>query len=72
MGEKRNALFTILLLSSIILILTVSDFIQGDRLFSETENRVLASKPEFTAEALFKGNYTQDFETYVTDQFVSR
>ncbi len=72
MGEKRNALITIALISAIIIILTAADFIYEDRMFSETENRVLASKPKFSAETLFKGSYTQDYETYVTDQFVSR
>jgi len=72
MGEKRNACITIALISAIILLLTVADLIHGDRIFSETENRVLASKPKFSAEALFKGDYTENYETYVTDQFVSR
>ncbi len=72
MGEKRNALITIGLISGIIFILTIADFISEERLFSETENRVLASKPDFSAEALFLGDYTEKYETYVTDQFVSR
>ena len=72
MGEKRNALVTIGLILGIILIFTIADFMKEDRLFSETENRVLASKPTFSAEALFVGDYTEKFETYITDQFVSR
>ena len=72
MGEKRNALVTIGLILGIILIFTIADFMKEDRLFSETENRVLASKPTFSAEALFAGDYTEKFETYITDQFVSR
>ena len=52
MGEKRNALVTIGLILGIILIFTIADFMKEDRLFSETENRVLASKPTFSAEAL--------------------
>jgi len=72
MSEKRNALLTILLISSIVLIFTAADFMDVDRIFSETENRVLASKPELTAEALFAGEYARDYETYVTDQFVGR
>lgn len=72
MNEKRNAIFTIAFLASIILIFTVVDFFRGDRIFSETENRVLASKPRFSAHALFFGSYTSDYEKYVTDQFVGR
>ena len=72
MGEKRNALVMIGLIFGIILIFTIADFINEDRLFSETENRILASKPAFSVEALFAGGYTEKFETYVTDQFVGR
>lgn len=72
MGEKWNAAFTVILLSAVILIFTAADFAKEDRTFSENENRVLASRPEFSAEALLEGSYTEDYETYVTDQFVGR
>lgn len=72
MNEKRNAAVTIALIASILFVFTVADLIQGDRLFSEAENRVLASRPKFSAEALLQGSYTKNYETYVTDQFVSR
>lgn len=72
MNEKRNAVFTVGLLASIILIFTLVDFFHGSRVFSETENRVLASKPKFSVQELFFGSYTSDYEKYVTDQFVSR
>ncbi len=72
MSEKRNAIFTIGIIVAILLIFTVADLVEPDRKFSESENRVLASRPEFSTEALFEGNYTEDYETYVTDQFVGR
>lgn len=72
MSEKRNAIFTIGIIAALLLIFTVADVIKGDRVFSETENRVLASKPELSKEALFAGEYTEDYETYVTDQFIGR
>lgn len=72
MNEKRNAAFTIALIASILLVFTAADLIQGDRLFSEAENRVLASRPKFSVEALLQGSYTKNYETYATDQFVSR
>lgn len=72
MNEKKSTIISIAILSAIILIFTVSDLMQADRLFSETENRVLASRPEFTIQALVQGNFTEDYETYLTDQFVSR
>lgn len=72
MNEKWNAIFTIGVIFSIIFIFTVADFVTSDKLFSESENRILASKPEFSQEALWQGTYTEDYETYVTDQFVGR
>lgn len=72
MGEKINAVVTVMLLSTIILIFTVTDMTKEDRIFSETENRMLASRPEFSGESLLNGSFSRDYETYVTDQFVSR
>ena len=44
MNEKRSALFTIIVIASVIVVFTAADLIQKDRLFSETENRVLAAR----------------------------
>lgn len=72
MNEKRSAIFTIAVIASIILVFTAADLIQGDRVFSETENKVLASKPAFSLESLLQGKYTTAYEDYITDQFVGR
>ena len=72
MKEKSNAIFTIAFLSSIILVFMIVDFFAGERVFSETENRLLALKPKFSLQELFFGSYTSDYEKYVTDQFVGR
>lgn len=72
MGEKANAIFTIAILTGIILLFTAADFLNRDRTFSETENRLLARKPEFSQEELWSGAYTAAMENYLTDQFVSR
>ena len=72
MEERKSAFFTIMLLASIILVFTVTDLIQGDRTFSETEKRMLKTRPVFTWDAVFDGKYTRDYEAYLTDQFVSR
>lgn len=72
MREKRSAFFTILVIASILLIFTGADLIQEDRNFSETENKILAKRPKLTAKSLFLENYTEDYETYLTEQFVGR
>lgn len=72
MNDKKNAYLTIGLICGILLSLTVADLLKSDRLYSETENRVLASMPEFSKEELFWGDYNEDYEKYVTDQFIGR
>lgn len=72
MNEKRNSILTIAIIFSVILIFTVVDFSQEDRLYSETENRILAEKPVLSKEALLDGSFAEDYENYVSDQFVSR
>ncbi|MBQ2803842.1 MAG: hypothetical protein IJF07_08090 [Lachnospiraceae bacterium] len=72
MDEKRNAILTIGIICAIILVFTGADFWKEDRKYSETENRMLAARPKFSTEELLHGSYTEDYEEYVTDQFVSR
>lgn len=43
-----------------------------DRDFSEQENRMLAQRPIVSFEDIKSGQYTQDAEAYLTDQFVGR
>lgn len=70
--EKRNAWRTVLFFCAIMLILCVADLIQQDIFFSESENRILAEKPELSVKNLLSGKYMEDYETYLNDQFVSR
>ncbi|MDL2301292.1 hypothetical protein LJC58_02950 [Lachnospiraceae bacterium OttesenSCG-928-D06] len=72
MSEKRNALITVCFFCTIMLLFTIADFFTKDRIFSENENRVLASKPKATKETLLSGKYMEEYEDYVTDQFISR
>lgn len=71
-GEKKNAIRTVVFLCVILLLFCVADLLQKDVVFSESENRILASKPELTKETLLDGTYMKEYETYVNDQFVGR
>ncbi len=71
-GEKKNAWRTILFLSAIMLALFIADLFNPEVFFSETENRILAEKPEFSKEAVLNGKYMTGYENYVNDQFVGR
>lgn len=72
MDKKRNAILTIGVIGFLILFFSVADILIGDRTFSQSENRVLATRPELTPESVLQGEFAKDYETYVTDQFVGR
>lgn len=71
-NEKFHQGLTVGLLALLLLALTAADLVKPDRLFSETENRILAQKPESSLENILSGGYEEDYESYATDQFVSR
>ncbi|WP_346889340.1 DHHW family protein [Clostridium sp. UBA1056] len=55
-----------------IAIMSISNILRREKVFSEEENRNLSSKPEFSLTSLFKGNYTKNYESYISDQFPGR
>lgn len=72
MEEKRNAIINVAILAGILLIFMAADFFNPDRRYSERENRLLAAKPEWSREKVLSGMYMEQYEEYLTDQFVSR
>jgi hypothetical protein len=72
MDQKWNARITVIFLCGILLCFTIADYFVPDRYFSENENRILAKEPALNVKAVRSGQYMKDYETYVTDQFVSR
>lgn len=70
--DKLHAFLTVGIICGIILTFTIADFLNEDRLYSEKEKRVLASRPELSKESLLDGSFMEDYDAYVTDQFVVR
>lgn len=75
--EKRiyKRIFAILSTLFFVLVLAffgVMSFLDVDATVSESENRKLKERPEFSWSALFNGSYTQDFENYYSDTFPLR
>ena len=56
MDEKRNALLTVGLVCAVLFVLGVADLCNSDRVYSESENRVLASRPVFPGKVSSPGN----------------
>lgn len=67
----KNKLLALLLLM-FISVIAVLHLLAADRSFSESENRMLKQLPHFSLKALLAGDFTADFEKYVSDQFVFR
>lgn len=56
----------------IIAVITVISFVKHETEFSETENRVLETKPEPDIEDILSGDYQEYYEAYLNDQFIFR
>ncbi len=73
--KKKSLLFfrdMAIIFILLIFILTILNLLKKDQSFSESENRMLAEKPQFSVSRLVQGKYTDSFETYVNDQFIFR
>ncbi|NLY45311.1 MAG: hypothetical protein GX053_04895 [Tissierella sp.] len=68
MKEKnRSILFVSLLIS-----LSSLNLIAPTKMFSEKENRYLKQFPNLSVKSIMSGEFTSNFESYVTDQFLGR
>ena len=71
MGKKAMWVQTLVFVFFIALFFILNLLIP-EKGFSERENRVLQTAPEFSLESLFAGKFTSAYEDYITDQFVFR
>ena len=67
---KKNPLMYMFI--SVILIISLLDFISPDKKFSEFENRNLKSKMKFTIKSYLDGSFGRGYEKYINDQFIGR
>lgn len=70
--NKRQSWNLILLFCILIFGFSGATLLSPEKEYSETENRTLAQFPGFTAESLLSGEFEEDYEAYLTDQFVLR
>ncbi len=70
--NRRQSWNIILLFVILIFGFTLATFLTPERARSEAENRELAGHPEVTLQSLLSGEFEEDYETYLTDQFVLR
>lgn len=56
----------------VVFVLSASLFLLPKKDYSENEKRILAKSPEFSFDALADGKFTEDLESFVSDQFPLR
>ncbi|MBO4289675.1 MAG: hypothetical protein J5865_06205 [Lachnospiraceae bacterium] len=66
-GRLFTVLFALCLLAALALFIAAPE-----RLLSEPENRLLQTRPEVSADAVFSGSWQKDWEAYLSDQFPGR
>lgn len=72
MQEKIRSCAVVGTLGAVLAGFTLASWFGADRAFSDSERRVLAQKPELSAETILSGSFMTDFETYAMDQFPQR
>ena len=70
--KRKQARFTVVVFLVLLFGLSLANALKKDTIFSENENRYLAGKPEWSVARFFDGIFGQEFETYLTDQFLGR
>ncbi len=73
--SKKSQLYnvvTVVIFLLVIIFFTVAGMFTPDRIFSANENRYLTQKPKLTAAHFFEGEFSSDYENYITDQFIWR
>ncbi len=69
---KNKNILTVILFCGFIAVFFIAHLLCPDKAFSENENRTLEKLPSFSLQALFDGEFTPKYETYVNDQFPLR
>ncbi|XID94921.1 DHHW family protein [Paenibacillaceae bacterium WGS1546] len=69
---SKSRSLTALLLLLFVGAMAAANFLTPDKPFSESENRVLDERPDFSLHSLLSGQFTSDYESYTSDQFAFR
>ena len=69
--EIRNKI-TVGIFSVLLFGLAIGNQLYPDKEFSQNENRILQKKPRFSVKSLLNGTFGEDYESYLSDQFIGR
>ncbi len=70
--KKISHIFTVALFLAVIGGLAIAFWVIPDKTFSENENRILSDFPTVSGDKIIKGELSEDFDAYFTDQFPLR
>lgn len=70
--KNRSNSVTILIFILLIYSISILNIFNKDKEFSPNENRYLVQKPQFSLRGVLDGQYGNDFERYLNDQFIFR
>ena len=70
--SRKSKLIEVVIFFTFIFSLFIINLITKDKVFSEQENRMLQQRPKLSVESLLSGKFMENFESYVSDQFVLR
>lgn len=70
--NKKQSWNMILLFCIMIFGFFAATLLTPQKEYSETENRTLSRRPKLTLSSLLDGSFEEDYESYLTDQFVLR
>lgn len=71
-SHKKVSFYLAIFFFVIIIIADVALIINHEKVFSETENRMLEQSPKITGTKLVSGKFMSQFEDFVSDQFFLR
>lgn len=71
-GKGKKDIVTVCFFGLLLFLTAGFDLLKKDRFFSETENRILAGKPDFQIKEFLGGSFSRDYEEYISDQFLFR
>ena len=71
-NKKRLNIITCATFCIFIFGFTIASLVTKPKDYSKRERRYLEQMPKLSKEAIFNGDFTSKYETYITDQFVGR
>lgn len=72
MQDKVKNMIISISFCMILIIVFIINVLSPDKVISNTERRKLAQLPEITLETIVNGDAMEDWDKYVTDQFIAR